>query len=138
MRHFILALITLTLLVSSTTTSMASNRQVESLFLGGAGGALEEQAIGHNVEATIVGATIGSVLGLVINTPVYHQVRYHRHPVPVRSHYYHKAPRVYQTPVYYRPSHIYRENTIIHKSPRHHKPLNYRGKNKNRYFRNHR
>ncbi len=78
-------LMTITMLALSTvllTNAEAGDRRVGGLILGGGTGAIVGQAIGHNAESTLIGATVGSVAGLLIgNTiqrphgPVYHPAR---------------------------------------------------------------
>ncbi len=63
----------ITLFALSLTNVQAGDKQVGGLILGGGTGAIVGQAIGHNTESTIVGATVGGVVGLLVGTQLERQ-----------------------------------------------------------------
>ena len=62
----------------------AQNNAVNGIIIGGGAGAIAGQAIGRNTESTIIGATVGSVLGLIVGSEVHRRpYRPHRYQPPV-------------------------------------------------------
>lgn len=107
MKLVTISITAIALLALSLTNVNASDRRVGGLVLGGGTGAIVGQAIGRNAESTIVGATVGGVLGFIIGNEldrhhgpaiqqpqvVVHSPRYETRPRPVfrdryRNHYY--------------------------------------------------
>ncbi len=81
------------------------------VILGTGTGAIVGHAIGHNAESTIIGATLGGVLGLI----VCNEIGRHHHK-PLKVHHY--RPRPYRDR-YYKPRRHYRRPHFT-KGRRHH------------------
>jgi len=64
----------------SLTPAEANDKRVGGVILGGGTGAIVGHAIGRNAEATLVGATVGGVVGLIIGSEL------ERHNSPVSRH----------------------------------------------------
>jgi len=101
----ILAIIFVTAVL--TNTSRAGHHQVAGVVVGGATGAIVGQAIGTNTESTIIGATVGSMVGLLA-TSVGHGHPQQAHYAPGYGPffypypYYGYYPRYRQGPNHYR------------------------------------
>lgn len=117
----------ITLLVLLFSNACASHRQLDGLLIGGGTGAILGQAIGHDAESTIVGATVGGVVGLMIGSELdsHHRVVYH-HPVHrrpvithvIRQHNYRDRHRTYSKPRYDRRP-VYKD----HRSDKHYRSV---------------
>jgi len=98
--------------LSLCSTSFGGDRAINGLIVGGGSGALVGQAIGRNTESTIIGATVGGILGYVIGNEqrspghrgysqvtTYSQNNYHRPHRPLRprlvkeEYHYYSNPR---------------------------------------------
>jgi len=79
----------------------AGDRGTNGLFIGGGTGAIIGQAIGHNAESTIIGATAGGLLGYIIGNEIgFSHSRYHEddnYSISIqkeRSRRHHRRPRI--------------------------------------------
>lgn len=99
------------ILISCFSSAFGGDRAVNGLIIGGGSGALVGQAIGRNTESTIIGATVGGVLGYIIGnenrhahhtsvnyvTPLPHNnFRPHPRPHRIKERYY-NPPRHHKT-----------------------------------------
>ena len=76
--------VAITILVLSTvmlTIAEAGDKRVGGIIVGGGTGAIFGQALGHNAQSTIIGATVGSVAGLLIGNELQRQHEQAYHPV---------------------------------------------------------
>ncbi|SDP18542.1 glycine zipper family protein [Desulforhopalus singaporensis] len=74
-----------------TCQAQARNNTANGLIIGGGTGALVGQAIGGNTESTLIGATLGSVVGVIVANN--HD---RRHRPPIVHHPQRPVPRYYQ------------------------------------------
>jgi len=86
-------------LLLSFSTASGNDRAVKGLILGGGSGALVGQAIGHNTESTIIGATVRGIVGYLIGNQAHPHNRYYNHVTTYsdRRHRYHERPRIIKT-----------------------------------------
>jgi hypothetical protein len=95
MKKFILAMAAILLVSINLPTAQAGDRALNGLLIGGGGGALLGQGIGRNTEATLIGATVGGVLGLIVGNELDRNLSkvhdHHRPRVEVR-HIHHRYP----------------------------------------------
>ena len=94
MKKFILAMAAILLVSTNLPTAQAGDRALNGLLIGGGGGALLGQGIGRNTEATLIGATVGGVLGLIVGNELdrNRNVSYHHQPRIDERHVYHHYP----------------------------------------------
>ncbi|MCK5516088.1 MAG: glycine zipper family protein, partial [Desulfobulbaceae bacterium] len=60
------------ILISLFSSAFGRDRAVNGLIIGGGSGALVGQAIGRNTESTVIGATVGGILGYIIGNETRH------------------------------------------------------------------
>ncbi len=60
------------ILISPFSSAFGRDRAVNGLIIGGGSGALVGQAIGRNTESTVIGATVGGILGYIIGNETRH------------------------------------------------------------------
>jgi len=96
--HFTIIIMVCSL--SFINSAHAQRNAVNGIIIGGGAGAIVGQAIGRNTESTIIGATVGSVLGLIVSSDVhqrrYPNVRHHSQVIykPIKRHHsYHPGYR---------------------------------------------
>lgn len=115
------------LLLICNSAAYADNRGVNGLIIGGGAGAIMGQAIGRNVESTVLGATVGGILGAVIASESsyrhHRQVVVHHPPSPPHGRHFNHAPRHQAPRIFYnQPHHGYKYYTKNHHFKRgHHK-----------------
>ncbi len=100
MKKVSIAAAILVLSVSLFQSAEANDRGLNRVIIGGGSGAIVGQAIGRNTEATIIGATVGGVLGLLVGSDINRQhvyvntyqpaSRYYHHPYRGWSRSYHR------------------------------------------------
>lgn len=109
MKQLINAAIAIFLFFCLQSQVYANQRGVDGLIIGGGAGAIVGQAIGRNAESTILGATVGGILGAVIaseNSYRHHRpVIVHQRPTGPHGRYFNYTPR-HQSPRFvYNPPH---------------------------------
>ena len=79
MKRIQMALTILVVSIVMLTNAEAGDRRVGGVIVGGGTGAIFGQAIGHTAQSTIIGATVGSVAGLLIGNELQrkHERSYH-------------------------------------------------------------
>jgi len=87
MKKVSIAAAILLLSVSLFQSAEANDRGLNGLLIGGGSGAIVGQAIGRNTEATIIGATVGGVLGLLVGSDINRQHVYVNTYQPASRHY---------------------------------------------------
>lgn len=95
----------------------AHDGSLGGLILGTGSGAIVGHAIGHNAESTIVGATLGGILGVIVCNEI---GRHHHRPLRVQ----HYSPQRHRDR-YYHPRKPHRRPHFA-KGRRHHNPRHYR------------
>ena len=130
MKKFILALAAILLVSINLPNAQAGDRALNGLLIGGSGGALLGQGIGRNTESTLIGATVGGVLGMIVGNEFdrtqghYHQPRvserhvYHHQPRVKERHVYHHQPRVEERHVYHYRPRVEERHVYHHYPPR--------------------
>jgi uncharacterized protein YcfJ len=68
MKNVSALIVVVTLIACANSNSYAGGSGINGVIIGGGAGALMGQAIGRNVESTLLGATVGGILGAVIAT----------------------------------------------------------------------
>ena len=63
---FLLFILTISTMLTGKNAS-AGNREINGLIFGSGAGAIVGQALGRDLESTIIGATVGGVLGVIVN-----------------------------------------------------------------------
>ena len=61
-----MAAVLLTAVLAGCSQTESQQRTTTGALLGGAGGALVDQAIGHDTKSTVIGAASGALLGAVV------------------------------------------------------------------------
>ncbi|TKB09350.1 hypothetical protein [Desulforhopalus sp. IMCC35007] len=82
MKNVSALIVAVTLILSANSYSYAGGSRVNGVIIGGGAGAVMGQAIGRNVESTLLGATVGGILGAVIATE---NSRNHHNPIVVQD-----------------------------------------------------
>ena len=111
------------LTLSASSYSYAGGSGVNGLIIGGGTGALMGQAIGRNTESTLLGATVGGILGAVIATENSHYshntIVVHDRPRGPHGRDFNRYPRHTRPDIVYVP--VYRER-YAHTPPRGYSP----------------
>ena len=117
MKRLLVMLFVIALFSIKIPQANAHDRRLGGVILGTGTGAIVGHAIGHNAESTIVGATLGGVLGLIVCS----EIGRHHHK-PIRVHHY--RPHHYRDRYYHPRQHHHRPH--FKKGRRHHGSRHYR------------
>ena len=107
--------------IATASYANAGDRALAGLAIGGGTGAVIGQAVGQNVESTLLGATVGGAIGLIIGNEL------GRNHVVVHNRYY--QPRHHYRPQAYHPrphapclksKHVYIQKWDSHRKHREH------------------
>jgi hypothetical protein len=103
MKRIQIAMTILALATVLLTNAEAGDKRVGGIIIGGGTGAIFGQAIGHTTQSTIIGATVGSVAGLLIgnelqrqHAPVYHPTQITVSPNNYGNHRYNSPQPVFR------------------------------------------
>jgi hypothetical protein len=123
MNKIILAMAAILLVSINLPTAQAGDRALNGLLIGGSGGALLGQGIGRNTESTLIGATVGGVLGMIVGNEFDRTQGHYHQPRVSERHVYHHQPRVRERQVYHYRPRVEERHVYHHYPPRgkHHK-----------------